>query len=80
MFQFHNGTIKRKGIEIKVFPQICFNSIMVRLKAFLLDMVYNLSEEFQFHNGTIKRISFFLPTNSKLEFQFHNGTIKRNAL
>ena len=58
MFQFHNGSIKRK-IETPI-PQWfeqgrSFNSTMVRLKD-VISSILTRNQMFQFHNGSIKRI------------------------
>ena len=52
-FQFHYGTIKSSTHIPRVYPFLCFNSTMVRLKAFVL-FFWAPWLSFQFHYGTIK--------------------------
>ena len=57
--------------------RIChFNSIKVRLKLGLLDMILLNFHLFQFHKGTIKTFIFLSSVPWDSPFQFHKGTIK----
>ncbi len=55
MFQFHTGSIKREGGYSPFSDEVCFNSILVRLKV-LVDHTQEIEiPMFQFHTGSIKR-------------------------
>ena len=59
---------------------LCFNSIVVRLKGESHRRALRTEALFQFHSGSIKSIAelFFAPTS--LAFQFHSGSIKSGSV
>ena len=57
---------------------LCFDSILVRLKAKSLTVITLLPTQFQFHTGSIKSVSMLNNDIPKIpRFQFHTGSIKR---
>ena len=76
MFQFHNGSIKRRKILPIVARIMRFNSTMVRLK--VMDAVA-IPASFWCFNSTMVRLKVIsMPITKPIteEFQFHNGSIK----
>ena len=55
IFQFLNGAIKRKLLNLKNHILANFNSSMVRLKVLTTLPLFETSGVFQFLNGAIKR-------------------------
>ena len=57
---------------------LCFNSILVRLKALAtLEAFFHAFSLFQFHTGSIKRTIVTTDAKQLSRFQFHTGSIKR---
>ena len=76
-FQFHSGSIKRPISLLKVKPlKPGFNSIVVRLKEFALELAATNRHGF---NSIVVRLKDRRPTRRSLQsapFQFHSGSIK----
>ena len=76
LFQFHYGTIKSFGQVYIEHYETCFNSTMVRLKAYPIRYPDNSLLCF---NSTMVRLKAVLPYEDlyiRDKFQFHYGTIK----
>ena len=77
-FRFHTGSIKSfASLPIDSPAQLCFDSILVRLKAdrecpdkFIINL-------FRFHTGSIKSLHMNSNMKSYKKFRFHTGSIKR---
>ena len=76
-FQFHSGSIKSVRIIALGQAMMCFNSIVVRLKARLHARRWPRLDLFQFHSGSIKRRNTHCGSTRPSQFQFHSGSIKR---
>ncbi len=74
IFQFHNGSIKRRAGADKERSEDDFNSTMVRLKVSSQIRSSCIEGIFQFHNGSIK--SSGLWKEVKL-FYYFNSTMVR---
>ena len=78
MFRFHTGSIKRgQDISLQTCIQLCFDSILVRLKVFEDDEHIVVRVPFRFHTGSIKSMSQTTVIETVRQFRFHTGSIKR---
>ena len=76
-FQFLDGAIKRSALyECNLF-RVCFNSLMVRLKAHENENRIYTSARFQFLDGAIKSDKRAQLLHRVGRFQFLDGAIKR---
>ena len=76
-FQFHTGSIKSKSLSACSASVIsCFNSKLVRLKAFSECHSSQNNCVFQFQTGSIKSSASSLASVIACRFQFHTGSIK----
>ena len=76
-FQFHSGSIKSGEINRSDVEQMCFNSIVVRLKGCL---ALRKSGALSCFNSIVVRLKEVINTDNLIlfvTFQFHSGSIKR---
>ena len=76
LFQFHNGSIKRGGLEWIPTWWKRFQFHNGSIKSQTVTITCEVTLPFQFHNGSIKRKSDGSGRRAGAEFQFHNGSIK----
>ena len=68
-FRFHTGSIKRmKEVDTETAQQLCFDSILVRLKVAHQDLPGADRVLFRFHTGSIKRTKTRRPDRSETRF------------
>ena len=78
MFQFHSGSIKSAMRSCASRKVSGFNSIVVRLKAGMVEVKVNGVLVFQFHSGSIKR-KVLLVERSKLYPCFNSIVVRLKA-
>ena len=75
-FRFHTGSIKRHTRRRGLQHNLCFDSILVRLKVDTATLIVEIAM-FRFHTGSIKRSGCGIQEPSRKRFRFHTGSIKR---
>ena len=63
-------------INTKMYVDIYFNSIKVRLEQGFFLFLKAITFTFQFHKGTIRTTLLQMHPRNRLIFQFHKGTIR----
>ena len=76
MFQFHTGSIKRLRRTTKRNFFVCFNSILVRLKATAPGVAVRFCGGFNSILVRLKGETGRLESRIRYSFQFHTGSIK----